>query len=141
MYSQEILALDKERQNKAGILKLENSMESLTPWMDLRSYTDELWRYGTYSDADRNHAACHAGRSIRCSHRMHRKWMVWMSVIYSDKDTVYLAVVYLTQDAEAGRSIEKPWCKTGARPRYGTRACSSEGGAGTNMKWECKSAF
>ncbi len=31
-----ILALDKEKaEQKAGILKLENSMESLTPWMDL----------------------------------------------------------------------------------------------------------
>ena len=56
-----------------------------------------------------------------------------VSVIYSDKDTVYLAVVCLTQDAEnAGRSIEKPWiCKT--VPDMGQRACGSEGGAGTNM--------
>ena len=87
-----ILALDKEKaEQKVGILKLENSMESLTPWMDLHvpmnyghhcmcrtaiiqygksdsvdgsSCTDELWRYDTYSDADRNHAACHAGRDL-----------------------------------------------------------------------------
>lgn len=96
-----ILALDKEKaEQKAGILKLENSMESLTPWMDLHVPMN----YGGTA-----HTVMLIGTMPLATLEEIYQMLaqdapevdgVDVSVIYSDKDTVYLAVVCLTQDAE-----------------------------------------
>ena len=96
-----ILALDKEKaEQKAGILKLENSMESLTPWMDLHVPMN----YGGTA-----HTVMLTGTMPLATLEEIYQMLaqdapevdgVDVSVIYSDKDTVYLAVVCLTQDAE-----------------------------------------
>lgn len=96
-----ILALDKEKaEQKAGILKLENSMESLTPWMDLHVPMN----YGGTA-----HTVMLIGTMPLATLEEIYQMLaqdapevdgVDVSVIHSDKDTVYLAVVCLTQDAE-----------------------------------------
>lgn len=96
-----ILALDKEKaEQKAGILKLENSMESLTPWMDL---------YVPMNYGGTAHTVMLIGTMPLATLEEIYQMLaqdapevdgVDVSVIYSDKDTVYLAVVCLTQDAE-----------------------------------------
>ena len=90
--------------------------------MDGSSCTDELWRYGTYSDADRNHAAC----TLEEIYQMLAQDApevdgVDVSVIHSDKDTVYLAVVCLTQDAEKLEEVLRA-VDLQDRPRYGTKS-------------------
>ena len=117
-----ILALDKEKaEQKAGILKLENSMESLTPWMDLHVPMN----YGGTA-----HTVMLIGTMPLATLEEIYQMLaqdapevdgVDVSVIYSDKDTVYLAVVCLTQDAEKleevlrSRGFARPsqnWSKT-----------------------------
>ena len=99
--AKKILALDKEKaEQKAGILKLENSMESLTPWMSLRVPM-------TYSGTA--HTVMFLGTmplaTLEEIYQMLAQDVpemdgVDVSIIHSDKDTVYLAVICLTQDAE-----------------------------------------
>lgn len=99
--AKKILALDKEKaEQKAGILKLENSMESLTPWMSLRVPM-------TYSGTA--HTMMFLGTmplaTLEEIYQMLAQDVpeidgVDVSIIHSDKDTVYLAVICLTQDAE-----------------------------------------
>lgn len=99
--AKKILALDKEKaEQKAGILKLENSMESLAPWMSLRVPM-------TYSGTA--HTVMFLGTmplaTLEEIYQMLAQDVpeidgVDVSIIHSDKDTVYLAVICLTQDAE-----------------------------------------
>ena len=96
-----ILALDKEKaEQKAGILKLENSMESLTPWMSLRvpmSYSGTahtVMFLGTMPLATLEEIYQMLAQDVPEIDG------VDVSIIHSDKDTVYLAVICLTQDAE-----------------------------------------
>ena len=59
-----ILALDKEKAEQKSRYPKAGEQYGKSDSVDGSSCTDELWRYGTYSDADRNHAACHAGRDL-----------------------------------------------------------------------------
>ena len=99
--AKKILALDKEKaEQKAGILKLENSMESLTPWMSLRvpmSYSGTahtVMFLGTMPLATLEEIYQMLAQDVPEIDG------VDVSIIHSDKDTVYLAVICLTQDAE-----------------------------------------
>ena len=99
--AKKILALDKEKaEQKAGILKLENSMESLTPWMSL---------HVPMSYSGTAHTVMFPGTmplaTLEEIYQMLAQDVpeidgVDVSIIHSDKDTVYLAVICLTQDAE-----------------------------------------
>lgn len=99
--AKKILALDKEKaEQKAGILKLENSMESLTPWMSLHvpmSYSGTahtVMFLGTMPLATLEEIYQMLAQDVPEIDG------VDVSIIHSDKDTVYLAVICLTQDAE-----------------------------------------
>lgn len=99
--AKKILALDKEKaEQKAGILKLENSMESLTPWMSLRvpmSYSGTahtVMFLGTMPLATLEEIYQMLAQDVPEIDG------VDVSIIHSDKNTVYLAVICLTQDAE-----------------------------------------
>ena len=128
-----ILALDKEKaEQKAGILKLENSMESLTPWMDLHVPMN----YGGTA-----HTVMLIGTMPLATLEEIYQMLaqdapevdgVDVSVIYSDKDTVYLAVVCLTQDAEKLEEVAAATMVGGATltKLLGTSAWYAPGAAG-----------
>lgn len=96
-----IVALDKETaEQKAGIVKLENSIESLTPWLKL---------HVSMNDAGTRCTALLIGTmplaTLEEIYQMVAQDApeiegVDISVIHSDRDTVYLAAICLRQDAE-----------------------------------------
>lgn len=96
-----IVALDKETaEQKAGIVKLENSIESLTPWLKL---------HVPMNDAGTRCTALLIGTmplaTLEEIYQMVAQDApeiegVDISVIHSDRDIVYLAAICLRQDAE-----------------------------------------